>query len=100
MNKVLEDLIALELSNRIDFYWDGSRVKFREEVEIDSGISVYVEGYFDYTYSHEDDTNATYMTWVEVNITDLEIMEDEDGNIPNVSINKSFVEKYLEQYLL
>lgn len=100
MNKVLEDLIALELSNRIDFYWDGSRVKFSDEVEVDQGISVYVEGYFDYTYCHEDDTNGIYMTWVEVNITDLTVMEDEDGNVPNVSINKSFVEKYLEQYLL
>lgn len=100
MRKVLEDTVARELLNEIDVYWDGNRIDFEKEVEIDQGVYVVVNGSIDYTYNYEEETNATYMTWVDVTIDDIAILEDEDGNTPNVSINETFVEKYLEQYLM
>lgn len=99
MRKVLEDAVARELLNEIDIYWDGDSINFDKEVEVDQ-VYVAVKGCIDYTYNCEADTNATYMTWVDVTIDDITILEDEDGNTPNVSINETFVEKYLEQYLM
>lgn len=100
MRKVLEDSVARELLNEIDIYWDGNRIDFEKEIEIDPGVYVVVKGSIDYTYNYEPDTNGTYMTWVSVDIEDVTVLEDEDGNAPFVSINESFVEKYLEQYLM
>lgn len=100
MRKVLEDIVARELLNEIDIYWDGNRIDFEQEIEIDSEVYVVVKGSIDYTYNYEEETNGTYMTWVSVDIEDIAILEDEDGNTPNVSINETFVEKYLEQYLM
>ena len=100
MRKVYEDLVARELLEAIDIYWDGKSIDFDKEVEIDPEVLINVKGSIDYTYNYEPDTNATYMTWVSVTIDDITVMEDEDGETPHVSINEAFVKKYLEQYLM
>lgn len=99
MRKVIEDTIAREVVSSIDIYWDGRRIDFNVDVEIEDDI-VAVKGCVDYTYAYEEDTNATTMTWVEVTIDDIVVSHDEDSTRLPVSINERFVKKYLEQYLI
>ena len=96
MNKVTEDLIAQELSESIEILWDNRRILFNEQVDIEN-VSYIVQGTIDYLYKYEEDTNATYMTYVDVYISDIEAY-NEDGKT-DCHVNKTFVEKYLQQYI-
>lgn len=99
MNKVIEDAIAREVVSDIDIYWDGRRIDFNVDVEIEDDI-VTVKGCVDYTYAYEEDTNATTITWVEVTIDDIIVSHDEDSTRLPVNVNERFVKKYMEQYII
>lgn len=96
MNKVTEDLIAHELSENIEILWDNRRILFNEQVDIEE-MSYIVQGTIDYLCKYEEETNATYMTYVDVYISDIKAY-NEDGET-DCHVNKTFVEKYLQQYI-
>lgn len=96
MNKVTEDLIAQELSENIEILWDNRRILFNEQVDIED-MSYIVQGTIDYLCKYNEETNATYMTYVDVYISDIKAY-DEDGETDH-HVNKTFVEKYLQQYI-
>jgi hypothetical protein len=102
MNKVYEDILASELADAIDIYWDGSRIKLSHTIEIDNDLFADVNGHIDYEYTREEDTNAIYMTWVSVTIDSMNVEQYEDGELIEKAphLNEVFVKKYLEQYLL
>lgn len=99
MRKVTEDIVARELLADIDIYWDGKRIDFDREVEIEHDV-IHVKGSIDYTYSYEEDTNATTMTWVSVDIEECDVSRDEDYPGMATRVNEAFIKKYLEQYLI
>lgn len=96
MNKVTEDLIAQELSENIEILWDNRRILFNEQVDIED-MSYIVQGTIDYLCKYNEDTNATYMTYVDVYISDIKTY-NEDGETDR-HVNKTFIEKYLQQYI-
>ena len=96
MNKVTEDLIDQELSENIEILWDNRRILFNETVDIEE-MSYIVQGTIDYLCKCEEETNSTYMTYVDVYISDIKAY-NEDGEA-DCHINKTFVEKYLQQYI-
>lgn len=102
MRKVYEDTIAQEIVGSIDIYWDGKTIEFDESVDIDLDASVQVVGSIDYTMRHEEDTDSTYMTWVSVDIREVNIIQYKDGEeiTPTFHLNERFIQKYMEQYLL
>jgi hypothetical protein len=100
MSKVLEDILARDIADNLDFFWDGSRITIDHTTDIDNHY-VKVSGVIDYQYYHEDDTDSTYMTWVDVTIDEIIVEHyDDDDPSPTPHFNEAFVEKYLEQYLL
>ena len=102
MNKVYEDLLAEDIADSIDIYWDGEPIEFWHNVELEVELFADVKGRVDYTYSYEEDTNSTRMTWVNVTIDSLTFDKYEDGELTDKAphLNEVFVKKYLEQYLL
>ena len=103
MRKVYEDLLAEELAEVIDLYYDSKSIEFDEEIELESELFITTKGTIDYTHRREDDTNSVYITWIDVNIYSIEIAQYRDGEqiTPTIQhLNPNFVEKYLEQYLM
>jgi hypothetical protein len=96
MNKVTEDLIAQELSESIEILWDNRRILFNEQVDIED-MSYIVQGTIDCFCRYNEDTNVLYMTYVDVYISDIKAY-NEDGET-DCRVNKTFVEKYLQQYI-
>lgn len=102
MRKVLEDLLAEDIAQSIDICWDGQPVDFWRNVELENELFADVKGRVDYTYSYEEDTDSTRMTWVNVTIDSLTLDQYEDGEKTDKAphLNEGFVKKYIEQYLL
>ena len=102
MNKVYEDLLAEDIAETIDICWDGEPIAFWHNVELEVELFADVKGRVDYTYSYDEDTNSTRMTWVNVTIDSLTFDKYEDGELTDKAphLNEVFVKKYLEQYLL
>lgn len=101
MRKVTEDTIALELSGLIEcrLDWDGRRIIIDDIVETDDNY-YNIDGTIDYTYNYEESTNSLYMTWVDVYIDSITMTAKDDDTPLPCHVNKHFVEKYLEQYLM
>lgn len=102
MRKFNEDMAAYELVRAIEIMWDNQPIQFDSEVEIDAGIFVSAQGEISYLCTREEDSNSTYMVWVNVSISDIEVIEYQDGEEVESSthLNKRLVEKYMEQYIL
>lgn len=102
MNRVYESLVAQELLEAVDIYWDGHRVMIDEEIELEPDLFVTVNGHIDYTYNHEEDNDSTYMTWVEVTIDNVEVQQFRDSEEvkPSIHLNPAFIKKYYEQLLI
>ena len=79
MRKVLEDLLTEDTAQSIDIYWDGQPVTFWHNVELENELFADIKGRVDYTYSYEEETNSTRMTWVNVTIESLSLEKYEDG---------------------
>ena len=102
MRRVMEDVVAQELSDIIEINWDNQPINFHEAIELESETFVEISGTVKYLSTYEEDTNSTYMEWVDVDIDEMEITQyrDDEPIEPTIHLNETFIKKYLEQYLM
>lgn len=102
MRKVLEDALAEDLAEAIEFTitWDGQTTQFWHNVELEPELYVDISGHVDYTYRCDEDGNLS-MTWCNVTIEKMTVQKFADGEeVTAPHLNEVFVKKFTEQYLM
>lgn len=95
----MEDMVARELAMAImPHLGDDYKKRFDEEIELENGISVFVNGVVYYSTSYEEDTNYSYTVDVSVDIDGINVY-DADGDKIEMKLNQRAIERYMAQYI-